>query len=130
MTDFLDHWENKSPENKKLVAQELLITGVTEAIWAAMEQSGLKKSELAKQIGVTKGYISQVLSGSRNMTLRTLSDICFALDRHPRFVMEAPKRIEKWTTRRENTVFTTPSKFKYHKTGRIQIQSCKWQEAA
>ena len=30
-------------------------------------------------------YITQLLNGSRNMTLRTLSDIAFALDVEPRF---------------------------------------------
>lgn len=62
---------------------------VTEAIWQAMEEAGVNKADLASRMGATKGYISQVLGGSRNMTLRTLADICFALDRKPVFRMEA-----------------------------------------
>lgn len=81
MTDFLERWANESDENAKLVAQELLIAEVTEAIWEAMEKEGTSKTELANRMGSTKGFVSQVLSGSRNMTLRTLSDICFALDK-------------------------------------------------
>jgi transcriptional regulator with XRE-family HTH domain len=83
MTDFLEQWANQSKANAKLVAQELLITEVTEEIWKAMEEAGVNKAELAKQMGTTKGYVSQVLSGSRNMTLRTLADICFALSNKP-----------------------------------------------
>ena len=37
MTDFLDRWAAESPENARLVAQERLITQVTEALWQEME---------------------------------------------------------------------------------------------
>lgn len=83
MTDFLEQWANQSEANTRLVAQELLITEVTEEIWKAMEEAGVTKAELANRMGATKGYVSQVLSGSRNMTLRTLADICFALGHKP-----------------------------------------------
>ncbi len=83
MTDFLDRWAQSSDANAKLVAQETLIIEATEALWNALERAGINKSELAERLGTTKGYVSQVLSGSRNMTLRTLSDICFVLDAKP-----------------------------------------------
>ena len=89
MSDFLEHWANENPENAKLVAQELLITEVTEAIWEAMEHAGITKSELGTRMGATKRYVSQVLNGARNMTLRTLSDIFFALGRKPLLRVEA-----------------------------------------
>lgn len=95
MTDFLKHWTNQNEENAKLMAQELLITEVTEEIWKAMEETGVNKTELANRIGVTKGYISQVLGGSRNMTLRTLSDICFALGKQVTITMEAKAAYEE-----------------------------------
>jgi transcriptional regulator with XRE-family HTH domain len=81
MTDFLDRWAAESPENARLVAQERLITQVTEALWQEMEEPGVNKADLAARMGTTRGYISQILNGSRNMTLRTLADICFALNR-------------------------------------------------
>jgi transcriptional regulator with XRE-family HTH domain len=89
LSDFLEHWASDSPENAKLAAQELLIAEVTESIWQAMEQAGVNQTELAKRMGATKGHVSQVLNGSRNMTLRTLADICSALGRHPRLTFEA-----------------------------------------
>lgn len=87
MTDFLERWACESEANAKLVAEELLIAEVTEAIWEAMEENGCSKTDLARRLGATKGHISQVLSGSRNMTLRTLADICLALDLKPAFQM-------------------------------------------
>ena len=88
MTDFLDRWAQSSEANAKLVAQEMLITEATEAVWSALEHAGINKSELAERLGTTKGYVSQVLSGSRNMTLRTLADICFAVGATPRVHVE------------------------------------------
>ena len=90
MTDFLDRWSGESEANAKLVAEELLIAEVTEAIWEAMENDGISKTELARRMGASKGYVSQVLSGSRNMTLRTLAVICADLiHRRELFLLEA-----------------------------------------
>lgn len=89
MTDFLERWAGASDANAKLVAEERLIAEVTEAIWAAMEDANCSKTELAHRLGASKGYVSQVLNGSRNMTLRTLADICDALKLKPAFSLQA-----------------------------------------
>ena len=52
---------------------------VTEDILVAMEDLGVTKSELAKRLGKSKPRITQLLSGSSNMTIGTLSDIAFEL---------------------------------------------------
>ena len=46
MTDFLDHWANESDANAKLVAEELLITEVTEAILEAQELKKENQDEI------------------------------------------------------------------------------------
>jgi len=94
MTDFLEKWANQNEANAKLFSQEVLITRATEEIWKAMEDAGITQAELAKKMDVTKGHISQILNGSRNMTLRTLADICFALDCQPTLRLE-PKKTKK-----------------------------------
>lgn len=66
--------------DKKVLRQELIILDVTEQIWAVLNKRKLKKQELAKRMNMSKSNISQLLSGSRNMTLRSLSDIAYALD--------------------------------------------------
>src|SRR5712691_5464802 len=75
----VERFEQSSPENRRLLKQEELILDVTEALSAAIEESGLTKSELAKRLGKTKGYVSQLLAGGRNLTLRTVADIADAI---------------------------------------------------
>ena len=110
MTDFLEQWAKQSEDNAKLVACELLITEVTEEIWKAMEEAGINKTELADRIGATKGYVSQVLSGSRNMTLRTLSDICFALGKQATISIEARSDNGERQSIRDEKIARTPTK--------------------
>ncbi len=55
---------------------------VTEDILVAMEDLGVTKSELAKRLGKSKPRITQLLSGSSNMTIGTLSDIAVELGLH------------------------------------------------
>lgn len=74
-----DRWANASAEDQKEFAQEGLILQVTEAIWAQLEARGWTKSDLARALGTSKSNVTQLLNGNRNLTLRTLSDICFAL---------------------------------------------------
>lgn len=96
MSDFFDAWAQESEENARLVAQELLITEVTEAVWKMMQETGVTKSELAQRMQTTKGHVSQILSGSRNMTLRTLSDICFALGNRLVFNFDSALQENGW----------------------------------
>lgn len=70
---------------KRLVRQEEFILAVTEALANALEQSGMTQSKLAEKLGCTRGFVSQVLAGGRNLTLRTISDIALALDVKPAF---------------------------------------------
>lgn len=95
MTDFLNQWMDADVDNRRLVAQETLILETTESLWEALQAAGITKSELAERMDATKGYVSQVLSGSRNMTLRTLSDICFALKVTPKLMIN--RQEQKWT---------------------------------
>ena len=113
MTDFLDRWAGESEANAKLVAEELLIAEVTEAIWEAMEEAGCSKTELAQRMGATKGYVSQVLNGSRNMTLRTLADICHALGVKPAFHLQTGSYSENYRTEPEVPLLRQSSKLRY-----------------
>jgi len=70
----------KEKDYEKLVEQETLIFEATEVISELIEAAGLTKKEVAERLGRSKGFVTQVLSGERNMTLRTLSDFAFALE--------------------------------------------------
>ncbi|MBA3980992.1 MAG: XRE family transcriptional regulator [Alcanivorax sp.] len=75
----------------RALAREDLIYNVTEDMLVAMERADVSKKELARRLGRSKSYVTQLLSGARNMTLGTLSDICFALDITPRItILDAP----------------------------------------
>jgi len=64
-------------------AREDLIYNVTEDVLFQMEQMSVTKQELARRLGKSRSYVTQLLSGARNMTLGSLADICFALDIEP-----------------------------------------------
>lgn len=65
--------------SEREMACERLIFNTTEDILLAMQDAGIKQSDLAKKLGKSDSCISQILNGTRNITLRTLSDICTAL---------------------------------------------------
>lgn len=129
MTDFLESWATESDENAKLVAQERLIADVTEAIWEAMEKEDVIKTELANRMGSTKGFVSQVLSGSRNMTLRTLSDICFALKKRPTIAVKGESHDGEWQTMGDK-VAVAANDLLYKRTGNVVSPKDHWQNAA
>lgn len=79
MNNFLEQWEKDSAENQRLVAEEELIVDVTEQIWEILDHKDISKSSLADALGKSRAYVSQILDGNRNMTLRTLADIALAL---------------------------------------------------
>ena len=53
---------------------------ITENLKKEIEQSGLKKCDIAKAIGVSKATISQYLSGRAQPTLATFSKLYSVLD--------------------------------------------------
>jgi transcriptional regulator with XRE-family HTH domain len=81
VTDY-DAFEVSSVPNRRLLRQEELILEITEALSEALEKEGITKTELAERLGKTKGFVSQILAGGRNLTLRTIADVADALNCH------------------------------------------------
>lgn len=73
----------RTKDRSRELRQEQLILGVTEQIFESMQRQGITQRELADRLRKSKSYVSQLLNGSRNMTLRTLSDVCLALGVQP-----------------------------------------------
>ncbi|SRR6266566_431094 len=67
------------PESMRLFQQERIILDVTERICEALQSNNMNRVQLAGALGKSKGYISQLLDGSANMTLRTMSDVFLSL---------------------------------------------------
>lgn len=79
LTDY-EAFEISSVSNRRLLRQEELILEVTEILSQALKKEGITKKDLADRLGKTKGFVSQVLTGGRNLTLRTIADIADALE--------------------------------------------------
>jgi len=71
--------EIQDHEFARFFAQEKLIVEATEFVCRAMKQLNVSRSELASLVGTTKSNVTQLLGGSRNMTLRTFADLMFLL---------------------------------------------------
>ena len=80
MGDFVRDILN-SPERKRRFNRERTLTDIVELIAKEMEDQGVSSSQLADRMGVSKSNVSQIMSGQRNLTVRTLSDILFCLGR-------------------------------------------------
>ncbi len=68
-------------EGRRILEQERLILEVTEAIATLLADQKVSRSELASRIGTSPAFVTKLLRGDNNFTLRTLSDVFFAMDR-------------------------------------------------
>lgn len=84
-----------TPEGMKLFQQERMILEVTEMIWEIMEKGAITKSELAHRLEKSKAYVTQLLNGMTNMTLRTVSDVLFALGKSGHLAYGDLSRVSK-----------------------------------
>lgn len=85
---FYAEGKELSNAEEKAFAREELVYNVTEDILLLLEDMDVNKKELARRLGKSRSYVTQVLSGARNMTLGSLSDICFSLGVKPSFKFE------------------------------------------
>lgn len=65
----------EDPKNRRLFLQERSILEVTELIEARLRELGINRSELARKLGKTKGWVTQLLDGEANKTIRTVADV-------------------------------------------------------
>ena len=53
---------------------------ISENLKREIEQSGIKKSDIAQALGISRATISQYISGRAQPTLANLSKLCSVLD--------------------------------------------------
>lgn len=70
----------ENPENRRIYEQERLLGDATELLSRVMEVTRTKRGELAQRLGHSKAYVTQILRGNQNLTLRTLADAFLALN--------------------------------------------------
>ena len=97
---------------ERLLCQERLILDVTEQLAGALEDDGVTRAELARRLGRTPGFVSQLLGGGRNLTLRTIADIAAALCLRPSFKLSSDRKaVSEWTNETNyNNYNWTPQK--------------------
>jgi len=59
---------------------EWAISDFTEELTRRMEELGLSRSALAAKIGVSQPYITKVLRGDANFTIRSMAKLAWAVD--------------------------------------------------
>jgi len=97
-TDY-EVFEQSSVRNRRLLQEEELILDVTEALSEVLERESVSRTALAQKLGKTKGFVSQILAGGRNLTLRTIADITDALGYRIRIVFSKETESKQKTPR-------------------------------
>lgn len=67
------------PRARRAFEEGLLIGDVADTVEALLNSLQLTQHELARRLGVSDGRVSQILSGTGNLRLRTLASIGWAL---------------------------------------------------
>jgi DNA-binding phage protein len=68
-----------TPEDMRLYLQERALEYATAMVGRIMKKKKVSRSELASKLGTTPAWITQVLDGEHNKTIKTLSDLLWAL---------------------------------------------------
>jgi transcriptional regulator with XRE-family HTH domain len=74
MTKTLVEEYVSDPAHMRLFQQERAIFEVTKQIEDAMKEAGVTRAQLAARLGKTKSWVTQMLDGDANKTIRTVAD--------------------------------------------------------
>ncbi len=71
----------RTPDGRKISERERVLVEATMNLAALMEAEGVNGAELARRLRVSPARISQMLDGTRNLTLASLAEAFHALGR-------------------------------------------------
>ncbi len=80
----------EDPEFRKLLSIETLVAEASESIARLMAEQNISKADLARRLGKSRSWVTQLLSGGSNMTIRTLAEVTFALDAEVKLHTQTP----------------------------------------
>jgi plasmid maintenance system antidote protein VapI len=94
--------------------EEDAIISFTEDVCLAMERAGVSRAELARRLGTSQAYVTKVLRGNANFTIKTMGRLAVALDSELRVHLAPRKSHTYWLDRqpvrpRPATVSSSPS---------------------
>jgi transcriptional regulator with XRE-family HTH domain len=81
MTKTLVEQYVEDPAHMRLFQQERAIYEVTELIESVMAQEKVSRSKLAERLGQSRSWVTQLLDGQKNKTIRTVADVFAVLGR-------------------------------------------------
>ena len=67
------------PEARQTLERERAYMEAYMLIIRLMDEKGVSKAELARRLGRSRPYVTKLLNGSTNMTIRTIADVLFHL---------------------------------------------------
>jgi transcriptional regulator with XRE-family HTH domain len=70
----------EDPEFRRLLSVEALVAEASEVIARLMAEQNVSKADLARRLNKSRAWVTQLLSGKANMTVRTLAEVVYALD--------------------------------------------------
>ncbi len=70
----------QDPEFRRLLSIESLVAEAAELIARLMAEQNVSKADLARRLNKSRSWVTQLLSGKANMTIRTLAEVTYALD--------------------------------------------------
>ena len=82
-TENMEEWFNSTLESYREDAEFIALEAAidfNEQVIDIMKQKTITRAQLAEKLGVKKSYITRVLNGLPNMTLKTMVSIARALD--------------------------------------------------
>lgn len=84
MTKTLVERYVEDPDHMRLFQQERAIYETTELLESTMAELGVTRADLAKRLGKSRGWVTQLLDGEANKTIRTIADAFAVLGREYR----------------------------------------------
>ncbi|MGD0013176.1 MAG: hypothetical protein ABSD56_01940 [Bryobacteraceae bacterium] len=69
----------EDPEYRRLYAKEGLVADAAELVAGLLKKQKTNKAQLARQLGKSRAWVTQLLSGKANMTIRTFAEVVYAL---------------------------------------------------
>lgn len=69
----------RDPVFRQQLAVELLVAEAAELISQLMHEKGMSKADLARELKKSRAWVTQLLSGKNNLTIRTLAEVIHAL---------------------------------------------------
>src|SRR6202050_1261074 len=69
----------EDPEFRRLLSIEALVAEASEVIARLMAEKNVSRADLARRLNKSRAWVTQLLSGKANMTVRTLAEVAHAL---------------------------------------------------